>query len=84
MTPYGFHCMTGLRCDRALTNLKGESGTQVGIYLLGRRYTTETIHYFDIETDYKLLLMVMADDSARMAEAFLLYLLGAYLFANRG
>ena len=44
--------MTDLRCDGALINLGGESGIQLGIDLLGRRYTTKMIRYFDIEVDY--------------------------------
>jgi len=27
VTPYDFHYMIGLRCDKALINLKGKSGT---------------------------------------------------------
>ncbi|KAL0004964.1 hypothetical protein SO802_012525 [Lithocarpus litseifolius] len=71
-------------CDRALINLEGESGTQLGIDLLGRRYTTDTIRYFDIEMDYKPFTQVMVDDCTQMAWAFSLYLLVAYLFANIG
>jgi len=52
VTPFDFHCMTDLRCDGALINLGGESGIQLGIDLLGRRYTTKMIRYFDIEVDY--------------------------------
>lgn len=84
ITPHDFHRMTSLRCDRALINLEGESGTQLGINLLGRKYTTDTIRYLDIEADYMLLPQVMVDDYTKMARAFLLYLLGAYLFANEG
>ena len=72
MTPHDFHYMTGLRCDGALINLEGELGTQFGIDLLGRRYTTETICYFDIEFGIDFL----------GRRAFLLYLLGAYLCIN--
>ena len=50
--------------------------------LLRMRYTIDTICYLDIEADYILLPQVMADDCTKMARAFLLYLLGAYLFAN--
>ena len=55
MTPYDFHRMTGLRCDGALINLEGKSGTQLGIDLLERRYTIKKICYFDIKTDYRPL-----------------------------
>lgn len=34
--------------------------------------------------DYKLLSQVTADDYTQMAKAILLYLLGAYIFANEG
>ena len=84
MTPHDFHRMIGLRCDRALINLKGKSGTRLGIDLLGRRQTTNVIRYFNIEMDYKLLSQVTADDYTQMAKAILLYLLGAYIFANEG
>ena len=62
--------------------MKDESGTQLGIDFLEKRYTTKTIHYFDIEANYRPLPQVAADDCAQMASAFLLYLLGAFLFAN--
>ena len=84
MTPHDFHCMTGLRCDGALINLEGVLGTQLGIDLLGRRYTVKTIHYFNIKADYRPFLEVIVDNWAKMARAFLLYLLGAYLFTKGG
>ena len=84
VTPYDFHHMIGLRCNGALINLEGESGTQLGIDLLEKRYTTKTIHYFEIKANYKPLPWVTTDDCTKMARAFLLYLLGAYLFTNRG
>ena len=52
VTPHDFHCMTGLRYDDATKNLKGELGTRLVINLLGRRYSTNMICYFDIEADY--------------------------------
>ena len=55
VTPHDFHHMIGLRCNGALINLEGKSGTQLGIDLLERRYNPDTIHYFDIEMDYKPL-----------------------------
>ena len=76
--------MIGFRCDGALINLEGESGTQLGIDLLGGRYNTDTIHYFDIKMEYKPFTQLMANNCARMARAFSLYLLVAYLFANMG
>ena len=82
ITPHGFHRMTDLRCDRTLINLEGELGTQLGIDLLRMRYTIEKISYFHIEADYRPFPQVTFDDYFKMA--FLLYLLGAYLFTNRG
>ena len=42
------------------------------------------IHYYDIEIDYRPFLQVTHNDYAQMDRAFLLYILGAYLFANGG
>ena len=52
VTSRDFHCMTNLRCDGAIINLEGESGTRLVIDLLGRRYYSDTICYLDIEADY--------------------------------
>ena len=41
------------------------------------------IRYFHIKADYKPFPQVTVEDCAKMARAFLLYPLGAYLFANR-
>ena len=57
---------------------------QLGIELLRRRYSTNTIHYYDIETDYRPLTQVTYDEGALMARAFFLYILGVYVFANEG
>ena len=51
VTSNNFHHMTDLRCDRALINLERESSIQLGIELLRRRNTTETVYYFDIKAD---------------------------------
>ena len=51
VTPHDYHQMTDLRCDSLLTNLEGESGTQ----LLGQRHTTEKVHYFNLEMDHRPL-----------------------------
>lgn len=59
-------------------------GIQLGIDLLERRNLSERIHYFDLEKDYRPPSLATLDDYAWMARAFLLYLLGAYLFANEG
>ena len=84
MNPHNFHRITSLRFDGEIINLEGESSTCLTRDLLGRRCPFETIRYFDIEKDYISLPQVMAEDCAKMAWAFLLYLLGAYLFANGG
>lgn len=84
MTPNDFHQMIGLQCDGPIINLEGESGIQLGIDLLGKRHTTETICYFDLEIDHKLLPQEMPEDCNRMARAFFLYILRAYLFAYSG
>ena len=76
--------MTGLRCDGAIINLEVKLGTRLVIDLLKRRYSLDTIHYFDIEVDYRPLPQETVVDYARMARAFLIYILGAYLFANEG
>ena len=52
VTPYDFHCMTGLRCDNAIIDFKGELSTRLAINLLRRRYYIDMIRYFDIKTDY--------------------------------
>ena len=76
--------MTSLRCDGTIINLWGALGMQLGIELLKRRYSTDKIHYYDIKMDYRPLPQVTPNDYAWMAKAFLLYILGAYLFANGG
>ena len=53
VTSNNFHHMTDRRCDKALINLERESGIQLGIELLRRRNTTETVYYFDIKADYR-------------------------------
>ncbi|KAL0010961.1 hypothetical protein SO802_006069 [Lithocarpus litseifolius] len=84
MTPLDFHHMNVRRYDGALINLEGEWGKQLGIDLLKRRYTTQMIRYFDIKANYRPLPQVTGNDYAKMARAFLLYLLKAFLSTNRG
>ena len=46
VTPYNFYCMTGLNFEGAIINLDGLSNIQLGLDMLGRKYSTKTIHYF--------------------------------------
>ena len=84
MTPHDFHRMTDLRADGSIINLEGESGVQLDVDLLGRRYLSECVRYFDLETDYKPLSQAMPNDCAWIAKAFLLFLLKAFHLANGG
>ena len=84
ITPYDFHHMTGLRFDGVLISLEDESGIQLGIDLLGRRYATETIRCIDLEADFMHHPQGTAEEYLQMARVFLLYLLKAYLCANGG
>ena len=52
--------------------------------MLRRKYSIETIRYFDLVSDYTLLPQRTMEERVRMAQAFLLHLLGAYLFVNGG
>ena len=79
MTPHDFHQMTGLRRDRPLIDLDGESSTQLSIDLLGHWYSSKSICYFNLEADYRPYSQVMPNDFTQMARAFLLYILGASL-----
>ena len=54
VTSHDFHQMIGLRCDGPFIDLEGKSGTQLSIYLLGCKYLSECIHYFDLEANYRL------------------------------
>jgi len=84
VTPYDFYRITSLSFKGAIINLDGVSGVQLGIDMLGRKYSIETICYFDMVTDYMFLPQRTMEECVRMAKAFLLHLLGAYLFANGG
>ena len=48
MTPYDFYCMTSLSFKGAIISLDGVSGIQLGLDMLGRKYSIETICYFDL------------------------------------
>ena len=60
------------------------SGIQLGLDMLGRKYSIKTICYFDLVSDYMLLPQKTTEECVHMARAFLLHLLGAYLFTNGG
>ena len=55
VTPYDFHRMTGFSFEGAIINLDGVSSIQLGLDMLGRKYPTETICYFDLVSDFMLL-----------------------------
>ena len=84
MTPYDFHRMIGFSFEGAIINLDVVSGVQLGFDMLGRKYPTETNRYFDLELDFMLLPQRTTKERVRMARAFLVHLLGAYLFTNGG
>ena len=84
ITPYNFHRMAGLRFNGVPISLEDELGVRLGADLLGRRYTTETIRYTDLEVDFMHRPQGTAEECLQMARAFLLFLLGAYLFTNGG
>ena len=84
VTPDNFYRMTSLNFEGAIINLDDVSGVQLGIDILGRKYSIETIRYFDLVSDYMLLSQRTTNECIWMARAFLLHLLEAYLFANGG
>ena len=52
VTPYDFYRMTGLSYEGSIINLDGVLGIQLGLDMLGRKYSIETIRYFDLVSDY--------------------------------
>ena len=64
VTPHNFHRMTNLRLDGPIINLQSELGIQLGINLLGHKYLSEHIRYFDLERDYMPLSQAMPNDWA--------------------
>lgn len=52
VTPHDFHQMTNLRFDGPIINLESDLGIQLGINLLGQKYLSKHICYFDLERDY--------------------------------
>lgn len=55
MTPYDFYRMTNFSFEGAIISLDGMSGVKLGIDILGRKYSIETIRYFDLVSDYMFL-----------------------------
>ena len=51
MTSYDFYRMIGLTFEWAIINLNGVSGTQLGLDMLGRKYSIKTIYNFDLVSD---------------------------------
>ena len=84
VTLYDFYRMIDLRFEGAIINMDGVSGIQLGLDMLGRKYSTKTVRYFDLVLDYMFLTQRTTKERIWMARAFLLHLLGAYLFANGG
>ena len=84
ITPYDFHRVTGLQFDGVLISLEDESGIRLGADLLERRYDIKTICYTDPEANFMDRPQGMPKECIWMAKVFLLFLLGAYLFANGG
>ena len=54
--PYDFHHMTSLRFEGDIISLDGASGIQLCLNMLGRKYSTKTIRYFDLVSNYMFLL----------------------------
>ena len=84
VTPYDFYHMTSLSFEGVIISFGCVSSMQLGINMLGRKYSIETICYFDLVSDYMFLLQRTMEECVRMAKAFFLHLMGAYLFANGG
>ena len=55
VTPYDFYRMTGLGFEGAIISFDGVSSIQLGIDMLGRKYSTETICYLDLVSNYMFL-----------------------------
>ena len=53
ITPLDFYRITSLQFDGVPISLKDKSGFQLGAELLGRRYVTKTIHYTNLEVDFR-------------------------------
>jgi len=68
------YCMTKLSFEGAIISLDGMSGIQLGLNMLGRKYSTKTIRYLDLVSAYMFLLQRTMEERVRMARAFLLHL----------
>ena len=55
MIPYDFYHMNGLSFEGAIITSDGVLGVQLGIDMLGRKYSIKTIRYFDMVLDYMFL-----------------------------
>ncbi|KAK9996702.1 hypothetical protein SO802_021388 [Lithocarpus litseifolius] len=60
--------ITGQRFDGIPISLEDESGTQLGVELLERRYTTETIRNTDLEVDFMRHPLGTAEECDRIAK----------------
>ena len=74
VTPYDLYCMTGLSFEGAIINLDGVSSIRLGLNMLGRKYSTKTIRYLDLVSNYMFLPQRTMEERVRMARAFLLHL----------
>ena len=68
VTPYDFFRMTNLSFERAFISLDDVSGVQLGIDMLGRSYSTKTICYFNLVSNYMLLPQRTTEERVRMVE----------------
>ena len=55
VTSYNFYYMIGLSFEGVIISLDGVSSIQLGFDRLERKYSTKTIRYFDLVSDYMLL-----------------------------
>ena len=55
VTPYDLYRMTSLSFEAVIINLDDVSSIQLGLDMLGRKNSIETICYFDLVSDYMLL-----------------------------
>ena len=55
VTSYDFYYMIGLSFEGVIIGLDGVSSIQLGFDRLERKYSTKTIRYFDLVSDYMLL-----------------------------